>query len=211
MSKPDPYSDWVINSAGPDGAYAVPEELVVAAREAWPHILAHARREISDKSLGIEITSMAAEVWEQVLHSVTKTLHRRSGDLSAITDLRSYLIGIFHHRFNRALKKERVRAQRIYLVPLIRDLERLQSTQDQRWASDLERAITLDEIVRQMDDWTRRVWRARQLGASWKEIADKLGQNQQQTKMRFRYGLSKIRDRLTDLSPKHKSKGPSQP
>jgi DNA-directed RNA polymerase specialized sigma24 family protein len=66
------------------------------------------------------------------------------------------------------------------------------------------------EIAAQMDEWTRQVWEARQVGYSWKEIADHLGQNEQSTKMKFRYGLEKTRRRLADLSPKVKPKGPSK-
>ena len=36
---------------------------------------------------------------------------------SGIVDLEAYLFGVFHHRFNRALKKERRRQETIELVP----------------------------------------------------------------------------------------------
>ena len=198
MQKPDPYGEWAL--PGPEkgkdtGSSPAQEALLAAAREAWPHVLAHARRTLAGQGPDSENTALAAEVWEGLLRSVSKALHRRRSQ-QPIADLNAYLIGAFHHRFNRVLKRERRRTEIIELVPSIADLERMESARDIHWVVDLERAITIREIVDQMDDWTRRVWRARQLGYSWKEIAEHLGLNQPQAKMRFRYGLEKTRDRL---------------
>ena len=206
MDKPDPYGEWAIFSSkqGKDAPYPPDEELLAAARGAWPHVLAHAHRELDGKALGPDNTALAADVWEQVLRSVSRTLQRRRDHQPPISDLQSYLIGIFHHRFNRVLQKERRRGETIELVPSTLDLDRLAGARDTDWVSDLEREITVKEIVAQMDDWTKRVWKARQLGYSWKEIAKDLGQNEQQAKMRFRYGLEKTRDRvLNRLRPRN--------
>ncbi len=213
MQKPDPYGEWAL--PGPEkgkdtGSSPAQEELLAAAREAWPHVLAHARRKLSDQGLDSEKTALAAEVWEGVLRSVSKALQRRRDHQPPIADLNAYLIGAFHHRFNRVLKRERRRLETIEFVPSTQDLERMESARDTQWVSDLERAITIREIVDQMDDWTRRVWKARQLGYSWKEIAEHLGLNQQQAKMRFRYGLEKTRDRLFGVLRGRKSIPPQQ-
>jgi hypothetical protein len=48
MEKPDPYGEWVLfgtNQEPGEKPLSVDEELLAAAREAWPHVLAHARRE----------------------------------------------------------------------------------------------------------------------------------------------------------------------
>jgi DNA-directed RNA polymerase specialized sigma24 family protein len=84
-------------------------------------------------------------------------------------------------------------------VPSTVELEKLASARDTQWVSDLERAITVKEIMSHMDERTRRVWSARQYGYSWKEISRRLGLSEQQTKMRFRRGLEKTRDRVFDL------------
>ena len=96
--------------------------------------------------------------------------------------------------------------QTIQLVPSSDDLERLQGAQDLQSAAAIERAITVREIAAQMDEWTRQVWEARQVGYSWKEIAAFLGQNEQSIKMKFRYGLEKTRQRVADLLPRLKPK-----
>ena len=109
MDKPDPYGDWVLfgTNQGPDGSpLAIDEELLAAARNAWPHVLAHVRGELFDKALGAERTALAADIWDQVLRSVAKTRQRNQDHRPPISDLESYLIGVFHHRFNRVLKKE---------------------------------------------------------------------------------------------------------
>ena len=40
------------------------------------------------------------------------------------------------------------------------------------------------------------VWRARQLGYTWKEISSWLGVTEQQAKMKFQYGLEKTRQSI---------------
>ena len=207
MRKPDPYSEWVAlttNPAAKEDTFPLPEELLTAANAAWPQILAYVRREHSDRGLGLEKTSLAADIWEQVLQSVAKTLAQKKASISRITNLQYYLVGAFRHRFNRALKRERRRVQTIQLVPSIDELERLQGAQDVQSAAAIERAITVREIAAQMDEWTRQVWEARQVGYSWKEIAAFLGQNEQSIKMKFRYGLEKTRKRVADLLPRLK-------
>jgi DNA-directed RNA polymerase specialized sigma24 family protein len=213
VDKSDPRGEWVISgqkSGQEQNSSPVDEELLAAAREAWPHVLAHARRKLADNALAEDKTALAADVWEGVLRSVSKTLQRRQDHQPPIADLQSYLIGAFHHRFNRVLKREQKRQQMIQLVPSTLDLDRLKSTRDFDWVSELERAITIREIIEHMDDWTRRVWKARQYGYSWKEIANHLGLNEQQAKMRFRYGLEKTRDNLFNLLRRQRPNPPSQ-
>jgi len=212
MQKPHPYGEWAIPRPGKSrdtGSSPAQAKLLAAAREAWPHVLAHARRTLAGRGPDSENITLAAEVWEGVLRSVSRALHRRRSQ-QHIADLNAYLIGAFHHRFNRVLKRERRRTETIELVPSIQDLEQMESARDVQWVSDLERAITIREIVDQMDDWTKRVWKARQLGYSWKEIAEHLGLNQPQAKMRFRYGVEKTRDRLFRALREPKSIPPRQ-
>jgi len=213
MQKPDPYGEWVAFTSRRDkkgSAFPLQEELFDAARAAWPQILAHVRREHPDGDQGLEKSALAADTWEQVLQSVSRTLNRQKGRRSQISNLQSYLSGAFHHRFKRVLKKERRRGETIQLVSSIEELERLPGAQSSQSVSEIERAITVKEVAAQMDEWTRRVWEARQVGYSWKEIASRLGQNEQRTKMKFRYGLEKTRQRLADLLPRLKPKALSK-
>jgi DNA-directed RNA polymerase specialized sigma24 family protein len=199
MDKPDPYGEWLLfgTQQGPGGPpLVIDEELLAAAREAWPHVLAHVRAELSDKELGPERTALAADVWERVLRSVAKTRQRNKDHRPAISDLESYLIGVFHHRLNRQLKKEHKRAETIELVSSILDLERFEAALDTEWAEQLERAIAVREITDRMDGWTKKVWHARQYGYSWRDISKWLGVTEQQAKMKFQYNLEKIRQNI---------------
>jgi len=200
--KPDPYAEWVLfgTKQGPGGPpLAVDEELLAAAREAWPRVLAHVRGELFDKELGPERTALAADIWDRVLRSVAKTRQRNKDHRTRISDLESYLIGVFHHRFNRLLRKEQRRVETIELVSSALDLERFEAALDTGWAEQLERAIAARQITDRMDGWTKKVWEARQYGYSWKEISRWLGVTEQQAKMKFQYNLEKTRQKIGRL------------
>jgi len=115
-----------------------------------------------------------------------------------IADLESYLIGVFHHRFNRLLRQEQRRAETIELFSSAVELEQFEGAADVEWVEQLERAIVVKQIVSRMDPWTRKVWQARQYGYAWKEVAGWLGMTEQQAKMKFHYGLEKTRQALFD-------------
>jgi RNA polymerase sigma factor (sigma-70 family) len=199
MEKPDPYGEWVLHkSKEAKGGipHPVDEQLLAAARAAWPHVLAHAKRELAQKNSATETEALAAEVWEGVLKSVSKALQRKGASSSTIRDLESYLFAAFHHRFNRVLKTEQKRRDTIELVSSTVEFERIESAQDTNWVSELERAITVSQIVAHMDEWTKRVWQARQYGYSWKEISKRLDLSEQSAKKRFQYGLEKTRENM---------------
>jgi hypothetical protein len=202
MSKPDPYGDWVLFPAS-EGESKNPSvadnELILAAREVWPRVLAHAKKELNANSLGSDNSSMAAQVWERMLRSVSRTRLRNSDHPQAIADLQSYLFLAFVHRFNRAVQQEQRHAERLELVSSSVDLERIESAQDCGWVEELERAIAIREIADRMDGWTRKVWQARQFGYTWKEISLWLGVSEQQAKMKFQYGLEKTRQSIVRL------------
>lgn len=211
MEKPDPYGEWVLFGTGQEAGERpcqVDEELLAAAREAWPHVLAHARRELGDKGFGSDRTALAADVWERVLRSVAKTRQRNRDHQPPISDLQSYLIGVFHHRFNRFLQREQKRLDTIELVSSSYDLERIESAQDTGWVEELERAITIRQITERMDGWTKKVWQARQYGYSWKEISAWSEVSEQTAKKRFEYGLEKTRRSIVRLLRRPKAKMP---
>ena len=207
MEKPDPYGEWVLhqNSEASDSTVpAVDQVLLAAARAAWPRVLAHARLELRSKNSEAETEALAAEVWESVLKSVVKALQRKRDNGSQIANLEGYLFASFHHRFNRFLKSEQRRDDAVELVASSVDFDQIASAHDTRWASELETAIAIKEVIRHMDGWTRKIWQARQYGYSWKEISMWLGVTEQQAKMKFRYGLGKTRQSLLG-KPKRKS------
>jgi len=188
--------EWVLSKRSSDKKAQPPEtELISAASRLWPRVQAHARRELANKNSEDGI-ALAAEVWEGVLQSVARTVQRRNGTGPSIVDLDAYLFGVFHHRFNRALKKERRRQETIELIPSTRDLELLPGARDSKSQHDLEQSIQVKEVVHNMDDWTRRVWIAKTYGYSWREIAEHVGLSEPTAKARFHNALRKLAARL---------------
>lgn len=197
MVKPDPYGDWVLfnTKEGEErGAAPLDADLVAAARETWPRVLIHAKRETASDS-----ESLATQVWEQVLRSMAKTRQRNKDHRPPIADLQAYLFGAFIHRFNRAILREQKRLETIELVASAIDLESVQSAQDARWVEELERGIAIREITDRMDPWTKKVWEARQYGYSWKEISSWLNVTEEQVRKKFEYGLDKTRQSIARL------------
>lgn len=201
MEKPDPYGDWVLLPTGEEQPHSIApdQELLSAARSAWPHALAQAEREFGAARLGSDGAAFAVQVWEQLLRSVSRTRQRNRGRRPPISNLEGYLIGTFRHRFTRVLAREQKRAAMIELVSSSFDLERIENAKNAEWVDELERAITVKQIADHMDPWTRKVWQARQYGYSWKEIADWLGTPEDGARKRFEYGIEKTRQSIVRL------------
>lgn len=200
MEKSDPYADWVLfptREGERPGSVALDEELLSAARAAWPSALAHAKREFSAARLGSDGAAFAVQVWEQLLRSVSKT--RQRDRRPPISNLEGYLIGTFRHRFTRVLMREQKRAEMIELVSSSFDLERIENAKNADWVDELERAITLKQITDHMDPWTRKVWQGRQYGYSWKEIAEWLGTPEDGVRKKFEYGIERTRQSIVRL------------
>ena len=189
--------EWVLSafcsSLGHPGEKTT--ELLEAARRLWPAIQAHACKERSGKSRE-DALALATEVWEGVLQSVAKSLQRASGKRPAIRDLDAYLFGAFHHRFNRALLRERRTREPLEQIPSNGDLGRLRHVHGSEAEQTLEQQIQVREAIGKMDDWTRKVWTARQYGYSWREIADYFRLTEPQVKLRFRYAINRLRTRF---------------
>lgn len=201
MEKSDPYGDWVLLPTGeeqPQSA-AVDEELLSAARSAWPHALAQANREFKAARLGSDGAAFAVQVWEQLLRSVSRTRQRNRDRRPPISNLEGYLIGTFRHRFTRVLAREQKRAEMIELVSSSFDLERIENARNAEWVDELERAITVRQVTDHMDPWTRKVWQARQYGYSWREIADWLGTPEDGARKKFEYGVERTRQSIVRL------------
>jgi RNA polymerase sigma factor (sigma-70 family) len=186
--------DWVLSSFILSGGDSRDEimELAEAARRLWPGVQAHARKEQPGKSFD-EVIALATEVWEGVLQSVAKTLQRSYGKRAQIESLDAYLFGVFHHRFNRALRKDRRKRELLRSLPSNGEFGRLRQAHDSEAQRVLERSIQVQEAVRRMDDWTRKVWAARQYGYSWREIAEHFDLTEPQAKLRFGYAIGKLR------------------
>jgi len=199
MSSRELGPEWVLSAFLPNAGAQGPDdvsELAIVARRLWPRIQAHARKELTNNKKSDDAVSLATDVWESVLRSVAKTMRRSNGRGRPILNLEAYLFGAFHHRFNRALRRERRRREIVEYFPLSRDLERLRQAYDSKSVADLDRSIQVKQTIENMNDWTRTVWMARQAGYSWKEIAEYLRLTEPQAKLRFRYALGRLRARF---------------
>jgi len=197
MSSQEVGPEWILSSftSSSPGSQDHINELVAVARRLWPRIQAHAVKEQPQKSPDEAIT-IASDVWESTLQSVGKTIVRSNGRGIQIRDVDAYLFGIFIHRFNRALRKERKRREMFQYFPSTRDLEVLRQAHDSKAARDIEQSAQAKEAVQNLDEWPRKVWIARKYGYSFPEIASFFGMSEAQVKLRFRYALARLKEKL---------------
>src|SRR6202140_5650104 len=173
MPAPEPGPEWVLSGVRPRSDSASENELLKAAKSAWPKALAHVRQVQSQNPFNDD-GLLVAEVWESVLQSVSMMLDRMNGRRGEIGDLEAYLLGSFYHRLNRALKKEQRREETIRLVSSIEELEVLGAA-NRVEQQDIEGTLHAQEILDRMDAWSRRVWVARWDGYPWTQRGLVLG------------------------------------
>ena len=197
MSSQEVGPEWILSSFAPPSPAIQHhiDELTALAHSLWPRIQAHAVKEQPQKSPDEAIT-IASDVWESTLQSVGKTIVRSNGRGIQIRDLDGYLFGVFIHRFNRALRKERKRREMFQYFPSTRDLEFLRQAHDSKAAQDIEQSVLAKEAVQNLDEWPRKVWVARKYGYSFPEIASFFGMSEAQVKLRFRYALARLKEKL---------------
>ena len=195
----DSYGEWLIRKlqqqAGEDG-HPLPAEVLAAARVVWRRIPAIVASETKREGSIREAEALAGDIWEGVLRSVGKALQRKGNYASSIRDPESYLLVAFHHRFRRFQKREHGRRDRFPCASVSLDRGSVQILRDTTWILEVERAITVRQIIERMDPWTKKAWQARQFGYSWKEIAARSGVSEQAAKKKFEYGLEKTRQRI---------------
>lgn len=177
MPSDDPGPEWIISTCLPATSARdnTQNELLLSARRVWPHVHAHANRELAGKRDDPENATLAAEVWEGVLQSIARSLHRLRLCCPEIADMDSYLIGTFRHRFHRARHRQQRREHMIQLVASIGELDVLASKQGLHASVDFERRVLAKEVFSLMDKWMKRVWTMRRYGFSWKKIGRHLG------------------------------------
>jgi DNA-directed RNA polymerase specialized sigma24 family protein len=199
MPDANPGPEWALFPGPESRAASAPDnELVDAACAAWPKALAHARKVSWRQGNEAEDATLATEVWESVLQSVSKSLQQINGRRREIANLEAYLLGTFCHRFGRAVRKEQRREKTIHLVSSVRELELLGATSHGVREHDIERTVHAKEIVQRMDAWSRKIWAAHDLcGYSWNEIGHVLGIPGLQVMRRFRHRMDILRARLT--------------
>jgi DNA-directed RNA polymerase specialized sigma24 family protein len=197
MSSHEVGPEWVLSSFTSSSPRIQDQinELMVVARRLWPRIQAHAVKEQPQRDAE-EAVALALDVWESALRSVGKTIVRSNAKGVPIRDFDAYLFGIFIHRFNRSLRKERRRREMFRHFPSEKDLEVLRQAHDSKAAREIEQSVQIREAIECMDDWARKVWIARKYGYSWHEIATFFDMTDPQAKLKFRYAISRLREKL---------------
>jgi DNA-directed RNA polymerase specialized sigma24 family protein len=197
MLEQDQLAKWIVGLGPQEEGNERAREFVQASRQAWPRVLAHTRRELSNQRFDrAEITSLVLEIWEAVLRSVWKTLQDSSG-AAEVKNLENYLIGAFHHRLNRHLKQKRRRDASLEFVPP-QELIELSSHDsiDEDWAVRIDRAVQLKQVYAMMDEKIRKAIIAKVYGFSWSEIAKTFQIEEQNLIMRVQYAIRKIRQKI---------------
>ena len=194
----DPSPDWIISSysSGSISGVSSQEQLLQSARRVWPYARSHVSRELGPQQHDPENATLAAEVWEDVLQSIGRSLGRLRISSVEVGDMDAYLMGAFRHRFNRIRRRQKRRERTIQLVATAAELDALAAKRGLHAVIDFERWILAKEVFAAMDRWTRRVWTARQYGYSWNEIAGCLNKEGGSVKMRFKYKLTRLRVQL---------------
>src|SRR6516165_12696455 len=120
MPSEDRGPNWIISGFLPSSTDDdAPNELLVAARRVWPRVQALVKRELGQRKNDPENATLAAEVWEGMLQSIARSLHRLRVSCKEIANMDSYLVGAFLHRFNRTWSRHQRRERTIRLVATV--------------------------------------------------------------------------------------------
>jgi DNA-directed RNA polymerase specialized sigma24 family protein len=84
----------------------------------------------------------------------------------------------------------------IHLVSSAQELEVLGKTSHAK-QHDIEDTLRAQEILDRMDEWSRKIWVAREYGYTWKHIGHALGIPGDSVMLRFRRRMKILRARLS--------------
>lgn len=187
--------EWILSSEAVMAGSGTEDRLQLAecARKLWPRL-----RLFGKHVLGLDVSSdekdlLVSQAFEQVLLSASKALGNTQ---KPILDLDAYVSTAFRHEVVRRAKQEkRLRRMVQYVAP--EQLNQLEEVQSGQSLLSIEEKLLLEQVIREMDEWTRRVWVALTYGLSWQEISESVGMDKEQAKQKFRYAIKKIRARLS--------------
>jgi len=170
-------------------------QLLDASRRLWPAALAAVKKETSDQpGLPLDPKSIATECWEKSLFSARGTMNKLG--TANISNLDSYLFGIFSHRLRRYLAEEHKKRQAIEFVPDTETLTNVAAAKDLSAAEKLESRIALREALERSDEWFEEMAVCYLVDMSWKDIGRLFGLTKEKARKRFEYGIRKLRKSL---------------
>ncbi len=199
MLEQDQVARWIVGLAPEDHADEPTCRFLEGSSLAWPHVLAHVRHKFTGEGLNPdEVKSLALEIWEETLRSVWKTCQQRPSWSGRIENLENYLIGAFHHRFNRHVKRKRRQDSLVEFRPPeeLVEIEHAANI-DRDFASRIDRGIQLEQAYAAMNPNMKRAVIASVYGFSWAEIAKRFETEEQNLIMRVQYALRKVRNKFT--------------
>ena len=153
-------------------------EVYRAAGELWPQAEGFVHSKLRDCPAGMQL----------MLKAAATVSRKRREQPDQIRDLKAYLWTTFKHFiFDEVEKGNRYE-------PL--ELEQ-QPENDARGPSDaLDDQILIEEVMAQMDDWTRRVFELRVLGYQFEDIAHMLKMSPHLLRSKFHKEIKKLSRRL---------------
>lgn len=160
-----------------------------AALKGWNRMRDYAAREHVD-------SSFAADIVESIVKNMSAA-RRRPSD-GAIRNPESYIVGRFMRRIKGLLVKER----RIEYLANLTEVESLKPAQDWDWPLRLENTIQAKEVIKYMDERTRRTCLRRTQGFTWKNIASKQGVSVNTAIKSYERGLARVQKLLTESEGK---------
>ena len=189
--------NWPLFAARLSGRAPTENEalLLAASRRLWPAALAAVSSQVSQTSgLPLDSKSIATECWEGALTSALGTMNKLGS--VKISDLDSYLFGIFSFRLNRYLARERKRQRIVEFVPESDSLAELPGARDESWVKKAESRIALQQALKKTDDSFQVMAWCYSHDFSWDKIGDIFGVTGEQARKRFDYGVQKLRKLL---------------
>lgn len=183
--------EWILETAAL-GSDDYTEQLTQCARRLWPKLKSSGRRALSKERSTEEKDLLITEVFEGVLVSAKKAIQKKT---KPIQDLDAYVAASFHHAFARRAKQETRLRKTFHYLPAD-ELDQLRDYPQRGSSQPIEERLQVQEIIRQMDEWTQEVWVAVEYGMSWEEISQSFGIDKEQARQRFRYAIKKIKMRL---------------
>jgi DNA-directed RNA polymerase specialized sigma24 family protein len=199
MLEQDQVARWIVGLSPEDDGDELTRKFLASSSLAWPRVLAHVRHELAGRGLNSdEVKSLALEIWEETLRSVWRTCRERPGWSRRIENLENYLIGAFHHRFNRHVKRRKRQDSLLEFRPAA-ELAQLKDAAnvDNDFGARMDRGIQLEQAYAAMNPNMRRAVIASVYGFSWAEIAKRFETGEQNLIMRVQYALRKVRGKFT--------------
>lgn len=161
---------------------AIDSHVHETAQTLWPKAERDSLQTLHDSATGWRLLMKACALVTRKLSTTPETINNLSGYL--------------YRTWQRLLLEE---AEKEKLHRSIEENLAAEATTTQsitQTAEQLDRRILLQQVMQQMDDWTRRVFEYQTLGFSFEEIAAELGSNGHAVSVRFNRQIEQLAKRL---------------